>query len=262
MILIAFIAYLVGVNVGSREGPADRTETSSKPPDLLPPHERTAQIEHPYQVIDEFHKPPHPHPDSNGHRMISVLLNGKVSEDVLRKIAIELKAKNTEPFLYTSIKFFLTGKGKGMGPGNRNTWAMSYFNGDDPGVQILGLSIELEHHYRTNPVILPTNASDVGIWLVDDGIGSTQYVFYRINDEWRWHFGERAEEKQKHIMLRELPDSEGRCVQPTGSTDRYILLPNGDLKIYDGSGKLLDHVSQQSPPPPIQRTVHQSRKIR
>jgi hypothetical protein len=260
--LIAFIAYLVGVNVGSKRGPTDRIDINSTSPELSLPHEPKAQVKHPYQVIDEIHKPPHPRLSSDGHRMIYVRLNGKVSEDVLREISMELKAKNTEPFVYTTIWFWLPGKGEGMGPGNTSAWAMTRFNGNDPSVQIVGLSLEDEHRYRTDPVILPVDASDVGIWLIDNGVGSQQLVFYRINDEWRWHFHERDEKKQRHILLKELPDDDGRCLQPTGSIDRYIVLPNGDLKIYGGSRRLLAYVCQQSPPPPIRRTTHPSTKIR
>ena len=260
VILVAFIAYLVGVNVGSKRGLTDRIDIASASPDS-PRRELKAPADGVYQVIDEFHKPSL-RPDVGGHRMIHVRLNGKVSEDVLREISVELKAKNTKPFLYTSIDFWLPGKGAGMGPGNRNAWAKAFFNGDNPTVQILGLSIEAEYRYRTDPVFLPDKASEIGIWLLDDGIASEQLVFYRIDDEWRWHSGESDEEKQQYILLKELPDDEGRCLHPTGSTDRYVVLPNGDLKLYNGSGKLLDYVRQQSPSPPIRRTIHPSKKIR
>jgi hypothetical protein len=160
------------------------------------------------------------------------------------------------------IGFGCPARGEGVVPGNTGPWAQGYFNGEDPRVQILGLSLKDGYRYRTDPVILPAEAPGIAIWLIDDGVSIHQLVFYRINDEWRWHFRESDEDKQKYIQLKELPDDEGRCRQPTDSTDRYILLSNGELKIYAGSGKLLDHVSQQAPPPPVRRTAQPSAKIR
>jgi hypothetical protein len=262
LILTAFIAYLVGVNVGSKRMPTDQMNVNTASPDPVAPHARAAHFKHPYEVIEEIHNPPHPSPVVKGHRMIDVRLSGKVAEEVLREISLDVKARNSEPFFYTSISFYLPGKGKGMGPSNRNAWATAYFSGDAWGVQIAGLSIKDEYWLRTHALILPDRALDICIWLIDDGFGSQQIVFYRLADEWRWHFREPHEEKQRHIMLKELPDNEGRCFQPTGSTVRYVVFPNGDLKLYTGEGMLIHHTSQQSPPPPIRRTTHPSAKIR
>jgi hypothetical protein len=256
-ILLAFFGYLVG----SRREPATAPPATAhvQGETSKPTRNPKIPIELSYPVIKERFNPPRSAPLFPVSRLVDIRLNMKVSEEVLREICLEIKAKETAQFEFTRISFWLPGRGPHAGGGS--PWAVANFD-EGPSVQILGFTIEQEKFYRTDPLILPAMASDIGIWLIDDGTGSHQIVIYRIDDEWRYHFRERDEAKQKYISLKELPDHEGRCLQPTDSTDRYILLPNGDLKLYSPPGMLLHHVSQQSPTPPIQRTTHQSAKLK
>ena len=54
-------------------------------------------------------------------RTIYVRLNTKVSEEVLREIALELKSTETKQYEYTRITFFLPGEGARPGPGKTPT---------------------------------------------------------------------------------------------------------------------------------------------
>ena len=260
VIVLLFCAYVVGSRSALRESapisPAVATVPAETPTQSRNPK---IPIELSYPVIEEIFSPPRTSPLFPVKRLVYVRLNMKVSEEVLREICLAIKAKEIAQFEYTYIDVWLPGKGPGLGGGD--SWASADFS-SGLKVHINGLSIEGEKYYRTSPLFLPEVASDIAIWLIDEGTASSQIVFYRIDDEWRWHFRDSDEAKQKHILLSELPDSDGRCLQPTDSSDRYILLPNGDLELYSGSGKLLHHVKQQTPAPPIQRTSHVSEKIR
>jgi hypothetical protein len=183
-------------------------------------------------------------------RHIDIRLNFKVSEEALREIALELKARAEQQYEYDRVFFFLPGKGRDMGPGNTSPWAMADF---DAGlrVTIMGFTIEEERRYRTAGLSLPAGSIPLGTWLMDDGFARTRITIYERQHRYFYHLQQWAgTDGRSWKEMEELPREIGRCFRMCESSDRYVALPNGDLELYDGEGKLLHHLPPIIPPPP------------
>jgi hypothetical protein len=207
-------------------------------------------VEVTYPVIGEYFSPEHPTPSFPGKRTIEIRLNTKVSESVLREIALELKAKETTQYEYTRIFFYLPGKGPGVGPGNTSPWASADF---DSGLQvyIMGLSLDQETEYRTRPLNLPAGSVPFGTWIIENGAGGHPVTIYSRDNRVFYDLQYGGSDGPGWIEMEELPTGSGRAFRTlNNSTDRYIVLPNGDLELYTGEGKLLYHLRPVQPPPP------------
>jgi hypothetical protein len=108
-----------------------------------------------YPVVDEYREPP-------VKRSLTVRLNVKVSEDVLRAMALELKGMETAKYEYTYISYFLPGMSWDL-----PVWAVSNFA---PALQvdIRGLTIEQEELLVRLPVSLPDGVELIGSWISDE----------------------------------------------------------------------------------------------
>jgi hypothetical protein len=108
-------------------------------------------VELSYPVIKDYDAPRATVPSLSPNRFVHIRINMKVSEAVLREIALEIKAKETRQYEHTWIYFFLPGKGYEMGPANTSRWASADFE-SGLRVWIEGLTIEEERHERTAPL--------------------------------------------------------------------------------------------------------------
>jgi hypothetical protein len=183
-------------------------------------------------------------------RTVTIRLNMKVSEEILREIALEVKAKEIKQYEYTRIWFFLPGKGPGMGPGNEHRWASADF---DAGLRVWidGYSIEDEKAMRTLPLELPIGSQSLGTWLLDDGYAKTRQTIYILKGRVFYHVQYAGTPETSAIEMDEIPDERGRLLKMrNGSADRYLIKANGQLELYTGSGKLLYQVDRLDPPPP------------
>ena len=183
-------------------------------------------------------------------RIIDVRLNMRVSDDVLREIALELKSKETQQFEYTRITFFLPGKGPGKGPGNTGGWALADF---DSGlrVTIMGFTIEEERTYRTAPLELPTGGEPLGTWMIEDGFLKSRITIYRRDGRWYYHLQWTGTKEPGAIEMDELPTQSGHVLKRRGSSDRYVVGARGDLEIHNADGKLISRPTPVVPPPPV-----------
>jgi hypothetical protein len=254
--LVAFIGYIAWANIppnmnrirstpqpisgaalssGLRVDPTEGNRVSGRNPKI--------PVEVSYPIIEDFIG------FGGTKRTVQVRLNMKVHEEVLREIALEIKAIERKQYEYTRIYFFLPGKGRDMGPGNTNQWAMADF---DQGlrVSIFGLTTEEEQHLRTAPLELPAGSNSLGTWLMDDGVAKTRITIYGRDGGWFYHLQFGGTPKPGALEMDELPAENGRALKMRKGSDRYLILPDGTLELYNGEGKLLHRLPLLVPPPP------------
>ncbi|MCK4342810.1 MAG: ABC transporter permease [Phycisphaerae bacterium] len=163
-------------------------------------------------------------------RSLDVRLNRKVSEDVLRAIALQLKDSDPNTYDRTFICYYLPGMIVDAG-----AWATTHFN-PNLEVRILGLTVEEEKALKQQPD--DPSREVIGSWL----------------DE-RLHFGHRVtifRQNGKVFMENKFPDgSSGKkeiVEKPSGSARKfekkagssvgefYLIDKKGDLQLWDQDG--------------------------
>ena len=163
-------------------------------------------------------------------RSLNVRLNKKVSEDVLRAIALTLKSNDSRQYDQTFIVYYLPGMA--VGPGG---WATTHF---DPTleVRILGLTEQEEQALVTEPA-----ASDrevIGSWLDEIAYVGSRITIYREDGtlyiEWK-----RTNRTSLKEELVEKPSPLGqRFDKKEGSSldDYWTIDVEGNLQIRDNDG--------------------------
>lgn len=188
----------------------DATATHSLPSDVS------------YTVLSDEATPPY-------KRSLDVLLNEKVSEDVLTTIAHELRSRDARTFERTFIVYYLPGMEVGTGG-----WATSHFN-PDLKVAILGTTQDQE---LTLTAGRPSPGRDVvGTWLDDRPFMASRLTIYRSGGqlvlEQRYPDGSSGDSR-----LRERVTPAGRRFEEVGrqTGDYFLLDARGDLQIRDAEG--------------------------
>ena len=113
---------------------------------------------------------------SNIKRMVEVILNEKISEEELKKIAIEIKHGDPKSYDKTFITYSLSADKKFTKDRNRDGWATTHF---DPNleVKIQGLNLKDEQTLlEKSNTATNTNRKIIGSWI-DDRIGYTMVLF-------------------------------------------------------------------------------------
>lgn len=172
-ILLLFLGYLAGSHLrsGSVAGVSEQV-ANAKPLFVepaathLPARNPKIPIEVSYPVIDGYREPP-------WKRGLDVQLNMKVSEEVLREIALELKSQETEQYERTYVSYFLPGM-KMTG----SVWANADF-APTLKVEILGLSIEEEQYLLRQPFSLPEGSELIGSWLPSEAFTKWRITIFR-----------------------------------------------------------------------------------
>jgi hypothetical protein len=112
---------------------------------------------------------------ASAKRSLDVRLNQRVSEDVLRAIALELKGQDATRYDRTFILYYLPDMEVGAG-----AWASTHFN-PNLEVRILGLSPEQMASLQSETV--DSSRDVLGSWL-DETIGlSCRITIYRENEK-------------------------------------------------------------------------------
>lgn len=161
-------------------------------------------------------------------RGLEVRLNKKVSEDVLRGIAFDLKSEDSREFKRTLIGYYLPDMEPGEG-----AWATTHFN-PDLEVKILGLSKENEENLTSEDE--NNGEKVVGRWL-DEGFSSSRLVLIHKDDNL---FMEQTYEdgSSRTMKVIEKESSLGRRIERVDSDlgDFWIINSNGNLEIRDDEG--------------------------
>jgi hypothetical protein len=164
-------------------------------------------------------------------RSLDVRLNKKVSEDVLRAIALKLKSNDSQQYDRTFIVYYLPGTTIDAG-----AWATTHF---DPTlvVRILGFTVQEEQALATEPA--PTGRQVIGIWM-DEPFGLQITIYLEggtLYMGWKAKDGSGLEEE-----LLEKPSPLGQRFETKGGSsfgDHWIIDPDGNLQILGSLGGLI-----------------------
>ncbi len=180
-----------------------------------------------YRIIKDTHK-------RDIKRVVDVELNKKVSDDVLKKIALNIKKKDSKFYQRTFISYFIEGSDR-----NAGSWAWTNFN-PNLKVKILGLSIEEEQDLRKR-VNSKNDRNIVGLWLDDSpSDGHIVTLFYnngKLFLERAYPFGNlgisemtmRSINRGRRIDYK-IPDESGNSY--------YIITSSNALELWDKDGLL------------------------
>lgn len=175
-----------------------------------------------YRIITEETIP-------NVKRSVDVRLNRRVSEDVLRTIAYEIRAKASNQYQRTFIVYYLPEMEIGAG-----AWASSHFN-PDLKISILGASEEELAALLESPDSVP-GRQIIGIWL--DELLSRRIVLYRKDDKVFMESTFKDGSVGTYEMTQRNTSRGPRFDHKNGfaSGDHYILNRSGQLEIRDSDG--------------------------
>jgi hypothetical protein len=158
--------------------------------------------------------------------MLTVTLSERISEQQLRRLALELRSKETKQYDRMFITYYLSGMEIGAG-----AWATSHFN-PDLDVRILGMTAEEEKSLLTDK----TKAAGkiIGVWI-DDFLGKVTIVQkgseHIINKKYK--DGSASTEPLIGYKVQGKP-----AFKEEGNTlgEYYIIEESGELGVYDSLG--------------------------
>lgn len=162
-------------------------------------------------------------------RFVDVRLNMKVSPEVLREIALEVKATETKQYERTFIWYHIH---KHYAPSAKGRpWAMTNFN-PTLSVEIMGLTEEQEEKLRSRPLTDYSESELVGAWLVDTQHIGHVCVIYSTPSGMKLDELTGREGKFTSDVV-ELPSEEGRRFQKVNGSYIHAVSDSGVLRMYD-----------------------------
>ena len=199
---------LVACNNGSRE---QRHSKEAIPKDVT------------YSIIDTKVVP-------GVKRSLDVRLNRKVTEDVLRSIALQLKSQDPKEYERTFITYYLPDMKLGAG-----AWATTHFN-PDLDIRILGLTAEQEKNLLNEAT--DSSREVIGTWLDESPVIGSKITIYRQNGKLYMEqiFGDGSSSKEE--MTKKASSRGQRFEEKTSSSsgDYYLINTRGDLEMRDQIG--------------------------
>jgi hypothetical protein len=205
-------------------GCGDIAPTSNSPVNPVTTHEQASTTLIPddvtYTVINEDIIP-------GTKRALDIRLNKKVSADVLRSIAVELKNSDSSSYERTFIGYLLPEMEV-----NKGYWATTHFN-PSLEVKILGLTVEQEESLR-QPENDPSREV-IGSWLQDEEPFIGKISIFSEDDAFYMEKTYSDGNTGKDQMV-EKPSNMGRKLMKgtrTGPDDDYYLIDDhGNLQIW------------------------------
>ncbi len=165
-----------------------------------------------------------------GRRRVTVRLNMKVPDEVLREISMEVKATEKRQYERTFIDYFLPEEVYGA---PEKAWALAMFN-PTYSLKINGLTVEHERELRSLP--MASGPRVLGTWLLDP------YQIMVTVDETtgRPMLYERSWGSNQPFPyeLTEISSVSGRRFKKAGSTEQIEIDQGGVLRMYDQDGKV------------------------
>jgi len=174
-------------------------------------------------------------------RIVEVSLNMKVTEEVLREIALEVKATEKHQYERTFINYYVPNPVPG---GKKEIWASSHFN-PTLVVEIRGLSVEDEAKLRGLP--LKHQGKRIGAWLIDSQYSSRVEVLYEDGE--LFYTASFYTKGDPYIQeMVELPPGKTRGFKTKQeSHDVYEIGEDDNLWLRDDDGLILTAVSLGKP---------------
>ena len=157
-------------------------------------------------------------------------LNRKVTEDVLRSIALQLKSQDPKEYERTFITYYLLDMKLGAG-----AWATTHFN-PDLDIRILGLTAEQEK----NPLNEAADSSRevVGTWLDESPVVGSKITIYRQNGKLYMEqiFGNGSSSKKEMVKKASSRGQRFEGKSSSSSGDYYLINTQGNLEMRDREG--------------------------
>ncbi|MCK4998179.1 MAG: hypothetical protein KAS23_01545 [Anaerohalosphaera sp.] len=163
-------------------------------------------------------------------RSLDVRLDKKVSEATLKKIAYELKAKDTRRYERTFICYYLPDMQVGAG-----AWATTHF---DPNleVKILGLTVEQENTMRQ----LPDDASRkvVGVWLDESPYIGSRITIFQQDDKLFMEnkYTDGSGGKKEMVEKSSRGKRTFQITEKNRAGEFYLIDKQGNLQLWDKEG--------------------------
>lgn len=214
-------ATLIFLHLGCGPHEAGPLESEPQPISSTPQRNSKIPIEVSYPIISDTEEYNH----FTKKRFVDVRLNMKVSAEVLREIALEVKATEIKQYERTFINYHLYRSYAPLTKGR--AWAITPFN-PTLSVQILGLTMEQEEKLRNLP--LDEYSGRIGAWLVDSQ--HSVCVLYPTSSGMRLDALVGKDAKFTSDMV-ELPSQEGRRFRKVSGGYIYAVSDSGVLGLYD-----------------------------
>jgi len=163
-------------------------------------------------------------------RSLDVRLNKKVSEDVLRAIALELKSNDSNRYARTFIVYYLPGMTVDAGG-----WATSHFN---PKLEVRIQAFSAQR--KQAPVTEPSSSGRkiIGSWLGQTVYDGSRYTLYREEGARYMELKFKDGSILKHALVEKPSPLGYRFDIKEGSStgDHWIIDLEGNLQIRDMAG--------------------------
>lgn len=175
-----------------------------------------------YEVINEKIMP-------GTKRSLDIRLNRRVSEKVLRSLAVKLKSSDSGSYERTFILYYLPDMTVDAG-----AWAKTHFN-PDLEVGILGSTAEEAKALRQSS----DNSSRevIGRWLDDGGFSDNRLILFRKDGDLRVEqtYGDGS---SRVMEVVEKQSSRGRRIERKNddTVDYWLIDESGNLQIRDDEG--------------------------
>jgi hypothetical protein len=176
-----------------------------------------------YTIIDENIVP-------GIKRSLDIRLNKKVSEEVLRSIALNLRNADSNSYERTFVGYYLPGM-----EANAGYWATTHFN-PELEVRILGLTVQQEEILIEEPK--DASRQVIGIWLDESPfVGSRITIFRKDGKLFIENVYKDGSSGTKELVAKQSPMGQ-RFERVSGSTagDHWIIDNNGNLQNRDNEG--------------------------
>jgi hypothetical protein len=164
-------------------------------------------------------------------RAVDVKIYSKVTPEVLREIALKVKAREERPHERTAIFYYLPvdfAELSGL------PWASSHFN-PEVKVKILGLSKEDEDRLRS--MKLEHKGKRIGAWLQDNQYKSLDLI-YEVDGVIKIAEIRSPTERSDSDMV-EMPTTKGRSFRKVKGSNHYDVDSFGNLRISNIEGQVI-----------------------
>lgn len=214
-VLLAFALLLPAC--GRPEPPA-----SIPPVGVAPSRNASIPIEVSYPVVDEW--------DDQTRRGVTLRLNQRVTAEVLREIALEVKSRERRQYLRTLIFYKLPLYDPAE---SDEIWATSHF---DPTLKINFNGSEPAQERETKAMKIDRTGLKYGPWWLDGDQGGRIVLIFESAGKVKlgecYSGGQRSDSD-----LEEVPSPNGQRYRRKGGTDEFEVDGRGVLRTYGFEGK-------------------------